>query len=130
MPTVRRSAPHWSAWLAAWAIMLGALAPTVTHWLTHLQASNTLPGATICSSSAHKSSSHKGTHKGTRPDASAHGSHCGFCLPHDGNQGLLPTVALTPPPGEQRVSEPTLFLHAPRTLHAWASAQPRAPPLA
>lgn len=126
MPTVRLRAPHWSAWLAAWVIMLGALAPTVTHWLTQLQASNTLPGATICSSGAHKSSSHPGT----RPDASANGNHCGFCLPHDGSQGLPPVLALTLPLMEHRGAEPTLFLHAPRPLFAWASAQPRAPPAA
>lgn len=126
MLTARLRASHWTVWLAAWAILLGALAPTVTHWLSHLQASNTLPGATICSSSAHQSAKHKGT----RPDTSANGSHCGFCLPHDGGQGLPPVVAHALPQMEHRASEPTLFLHAPRPLFAWASAQPRAPPLA
>ena len=126
MLTARLRASHWTAWLAAWAILLGALAPTVTHWLTQLQASNTLPGATICSSSAHQST----RHKGTRPDSSASGQHCGFCLPHDGGQGLPPVVAQALPLMEHRAAEPSLFLHAPRPLFAWASAQPRAPPLA
>jgi len=37
----------------------------------------------------------------------------------------VPTVWLPPVSGQ---AEPALFFHAPRTLFAWASAQPRGPP--
>ena len=54
--------------------------------------------------------------------------HCSFCP--------LAGAGLAPPPAVPPIASlplrgaepPPLFLHAPRTLHAWASAQPRAPP--
>lgn len=124
MPNARLRTRHWSAWLAAWVIMLGVMAPTLTHWAHHVQARNLLPGAAICSSSAHPPSSHQGP----RQDTSTASGHCGFCLPHDVSPGLPPPVALALPLMEHRATEPSLFLRAPRPLFAWASAQPRAPP--
>ena len=54
--------------------------------------------------------------------------HCSFCS--------LAGAGLAPPPAApplvslplRGAAPPPLFLHAPRTLHARASAQPRAPP--
>ncbi|MGE5450291.1 MAG: DUF2946 domain-containing protein [Acidobacteriota bacterium] len=115
---------HWTVWLAAWAILLGALAPSMTHWLNQRQASRTLPSAAICTSGKHKAASRKGA----MPDAPGASGHCGFCLPHDGGQGLPPVVALSLPPLPYGAVEPALFLQAPVRLFAWVAAQPRAPP--
>ena len=55
--------------------------------------------------------------------------HCPYCA-CGGTPAMLPPVAVTaalPLPPES-AGPPPLFLHAPRTLFAWASAQPRAPP--
>lgn len=62
------------------------------------------------------------------PAAPAAGDHCPYCsLAHT---PVVPAAAvasvMTPPAGADAL--PALFLHAPRTLFAWASAQPRAPP--
>lgn len=63
------------------------------------------------------------------PGAAVHLEHCALCL-------LAVAPAL--PPAAQQPGVPQLlgadlapqaFLHAPRTLHAWRSAQPRGPPI-
>jgi hypothetical protein len=56
--------------------------------------------------------------------------HCPFCSAQAAPAAILPptlSVLLLP-----ALSEPVspLFLHAPRPLFAWTSAQPRAPPFA
>lgn len=61
------------------------------------------------------------------PDPSVHLEHCVFCAaaaapPPATPDGVLPS----PPAGTEH---PPRFLHAPRTPHAWASANPRAPPV-
>ncbi|NHZ33427.1 DUF2946 domain-containing protein [Massilia rubra] len=55
--------------------------------------------------------------------------HCAFCTTHAGSS--LPPA---PPTGMLiveigRSSYPSLFYRAPQPLHAWSSANPRAPPL-
>ncbi|NHZ64064.1 DUF2946 domain-containing protein [Massilia genomosp. 1] len=55
--------------------------------------------------------------------------HCAFCTTHAGS--YLPPA---PPTGmlivaTGRTSYPSLFYRAPAPLHAWSSANPRAPPL-
>ncbi len=55
--------------------------------------------------------------------------HCPYCSVHTSTLGMPPAapadMALMPLSFEL----PELFWQAPRTLFAWASAQPRAPPL-
>ena len=57
-----------------------------------------------------------------------HLDDCPYCARATSAAGLpptLPPLLLLAPAG---TAAPPLFLHAPRTLFAWASAQPRAPP--
>lgn len=62
-------------------------------------------------------------------DPSGHLGHCPLChLVGDGSLALLPAQpawALAP----LGQAAPAAFLHAPRTLFAWAPAQARAPPV-
>ena len=55
--------------------------------------------------------------------------HCPYCA-LQAHQPVLPSTALALPlaPSASHLL-PSAFLAAPRTLHAWVSAQPRAPPL-
>ncbi len=59
-----------------------------------------------------------------------HLDDCPYCARASSAAGLppaLPVLLLAPSAG---TSAPPLFFRAPRTLFAWASAQPRAPPQA
>lgn len=66
---------------------------------------------------------------GETAPASGHLGHCPLChLAGDHSLALLPAQPawVLAPPGQ---SAPAAFLHAPRTLFAWAPAQARAPPV-
>ena len=55
--------------------------------------------------------------------------HCPCCSLHTPALGLPPAVSLAHLPLRLALEVPLAFLAAPRSLHAWVSAQPRAPPL-
>jgi len=102
-------------------LVVVALLPTLSRMLAHVQHASS-PWSVVCTAPA------------AAGDASADGAqmateHCPMCLVqalgwHPGTDwslwSLLPATA---------ASLPLLFLWAPRPLFAWASAQPRAPPL-
>ncbi len=115
-----------TAWIAALAVLLGALAPALSHALASTQGKQWIE---ICTSSGSKwvKLSDDGTDEQPLPAHSL--EHCPFCSLHLPAPGLPPApLSLTLP---LRLSHevPLAFLSAPRTLHAWVSAQPRAPPL-
>ncbi len=56
-------------------------------------------------------------------------AHCPLCLLQAGGLGLPPEAQQGLMPVALGHVVPRLFLRAPRPLHAWSSAQPRAPPL-
>lgn len=121
---------RWMAWVAALAILLGALAPTVSHGM-RAWAHAPVTWVEVCSSTGAKliAISTTSDQKQGLPSGEHGGEHCPFCLPHAGDAAVLPTplpmLALTTPGAE---ALPALFLHAPRTLFAWAPSQARAPP--
>ncbi len=61
--------------------------------------------------------------------AGHHLDHCPYCSLAGQALGLPPAPVVAPALVLAAGHEPPLFLQAPRTLHAWRSAQPRAPPL-
>ena len=65
-----------------------------------------------------------------RAPASAHAlDDCPYCSIHAPALGLPPANGSALQPERLAYDFPLAFLAAPRTLHAWVSAQPRAPPL-
>lgn len=60
--------------------------------------------------------------------ASGHLDHCPYCSLTAQAVGLPPAPPLAPDLSACAGHLPPLFLLAPRTLFAWSSAQPRAPP--
>ncbi len=54
--------------------------------------------------------------------------HCPYCSLHSTQLGLPPAPPAIPALLDLQFETPKLFLFAPRTLFAWASAQARAPP--
>ncbi|QDF97015.1 hypothetical protein CJ010_10990 [Azoarcus sp. DD4] len=142
-----------TAWIASYAILLGALAPAVTQTLAWLERGSADKATSLEVSAAadiltsvgaeedgHEAcESHEGHaghqdqglegHEGGGHEAAGSG-HCPFCGTHAGSFGLPPTErpAAAQPAGTHAF-RPHLYDHAPRPLFAWAAAHPRAPPV-
>lgn len=115
-----------TSWIAALAILLASLAPTLSHALASATGTNWIE---ICTTQGSRwiQAGDDGTE---RAPAFAHLlEHCPYCSLHAPALGLPPVPALVHLPLQLSHAEPLAFLSAPRTLHAWVSAQPRAPPL-
>jgi hypothetical protein len=98
------------------------LAPTVSHAL-QARAANALLG--ICS--ATKSGLDAGLTRKSAPGGLSV-PHCPYCTLHAPDLAPAPASCGTVRIAERSVDPSALFLVAPRILHAWASAIPRAPP--
>ncbi len=106
---------RWQIWIACFAILLNALAPSISHALA---VSGGLDPA-ICST---------GSAKQKPPVKLAPMADCAFCLPHAGTDLLPPPavpVVLAP---DGHAARPYLFYHSPRPLLALSAAPPRGPP--
>lgn len=115
-----------TSWIAALAILLASLAPALSHALASATGTNWIE---ICTTQGSKwiPAGEDGTE---RAPPSAHLlEHCPYCTLHAPALGLPPAAALVHLPLQLSHPVPLAFLSAPRTLHAWVSAQPRAPPL-
>lgn len=115
------------SWIAVVAILLAALAPALSHALASATGAQWVE---ICTAQGSKwiQVGEDGSESGT--PASAHVlDHCPHCTLHAPNLGLPPVQHLAQLPLPLSHEVPLAFLSAPRTLHAWVSAQPRAPPL-
>lgn len=117
------------AWIALVAMLAFALMPTLSRALA-FSGSGNAAWAEICTPQGMKwlSSAPAAADPGAPPQALPL-DPCSFCS--------LASAGAAPPPGVPQVlhlplrsaAPPALFLHAPHALHAWASAQPRAPPV-
>ncbi|WP_393938690.1 DUF2946 domain-containing protein [Piscinibacter sakaiensis] len=115
-----------TSWIAALAILLASLAPALSHALASATGADWIE---ICTTQGSKwiQAGEDGTE---RTPASAHLlEHCPYCTLHAPALGLPPAASLAHLPLQSSHAVPLAFLSAPRTLHAWVSAQPRAPPL-
>lgn len=115
-----------TSWIAALAILMAAVAPSISHALGAKTGASWIE---ICTSAGAK-----WVQPGDRADKKAPAGkthpfeHCPYCSLH-ANATAIPAapavLALTISASDLL---PAAFLLAPRTLYAWASAQPRAPP--
>lgn len=124
-------------WFASLAILLGALAPTVTHALPRGAAGGWV---TVCTAIGMKivkldaaGQVDAGSEQAAGPmDAgspSAHdGAHCAYCVGGSLPPGLPAAVPAAWAAPEGFAPRPPLYWSAPRPLAVWASAQPRGPP--
>jgi hypothetical protein len=115
-----------TSWIAALAILLSSLAPALSHALASATGA---PLIQVCTTQGSKWIQ-AGENGAERSPASAHFlEHCPYCTLHAPVLGLPTAPLLVHLPLRLGHAVPLAFLAAPRTLHAWASAQPRAPPL-
>lgn len=118
---------RWIVWMAALAVLMTALAPTVSRWLAPARLVP-LQLAEVCASQAGGPSVLLIKRVTDDTPGQAGMDHCALCVLQAHGLGLPPTVLSTPLLTALRHDMPTLFLHAPQPLHAWASALARAPP--
>lgn len=115
-----------TSWIAALAILLASLAPTLSHALASATGANWIE---VCTTQGSKWVQ-AGDDGAERAPASTHLlEHCPYCSLHAPTLGLPPVMERVHLPLPVGPAVPPAFLSAPRTLHAWVSAQPRAPPL-
>lgn len=112
-------------WIAALAILLASLAPSLSHALGSAQAASWIE---ICTSQGSKWIAEKTDDSPAAPTAGHVFEHCSLCSMHAPTLGLPPLPALRPLPIEGHGEFPPAFFAVPRTLYAWVSARPRAPP--
>lgn len=110
-------------WIALCAILMAALAPSISHMLARRGEAD----APFCNMPEHAM-----THASSAADKSAHGMNmddCGYCS-MQAHLPMLPSVAAVAPLMLDIVRcAPPLFFLAPRPLFVWLNARSRAPPL-
>jgi hypothetical protein len=125
-----------AAWLAIFAVVIASVAPAISHAFaqpatpSHAQLHSADDSATedVCGTDADADAgnAHAGGHDPGSPPA-LHLEHCPFCHLH-ADAVQLPVVSVPILPSASKPGRPLLFFLAPSLLHAWRSAQPRAPP--
>lgn len=114
-------------WIASLAILLTALVPLLSHAFVRDDAN----WVEICSATgARFIYVHADDKTPSAPKSPADHAfkHCAYCASHVTVLGLPPTLPSVSTPLLPVHDVPALFLQAARPLHAWTSAQPRAPP--
>lgn len=129
-----------AAWLAILAVVIASVAPAISHAFArpavpsysddhkadHHSAAGESDPEDFRSTDADNGQAHSGAHDPSSSPA-LHMEHCPFCHLH-ADALHLPAVALRFLPADSKPVRPLLFFLAPSLLHAWRSAQPRAPP--
>lgn len=116
MEFVRRTR-RWAAWLAVFAMLLSALAPSVSHAVSMQRGGPAAVGADFCTSVPPAA-----------PRSDAGPVHCPFCLVHAGSFALPPRAVDTLVPAAEPAAA---VLAGPERLRhpvAPGLAQPRGPP--
>lgn len=120
------------SWLAALAIVLNALMPTVSHAMAAAQQ-EAAPWLEVCTVYGIKYLSQSAQDQQNADPAPERSDmqnmqHCPYCTVHAASVVVLHD---TGPPVLQPLTQyrvAALFLHSPRPLFVWASSNPRAPP--
>lgn len=117
-----------TAWIALVAMLGFALMPTLARALSFAQGGS--GWSEICTPQGMQWVSPDGERQDRAPDgATSHLDHCHFCQLATDGAAPLPAAAPAVVLPLAAAEPPRLFLQAARTLHAWRSAQPRAPPV-
>jgi hypothetical protein len=131
VPRLHRTYRRVAAWIAILAVVVAALAPTVSR---APDGDRTLAWAEICTEIGTRwvavtpGTDHRAPQPGS--DGTLSIDPCAYCVLQHHAPCLLPARA-TPAAAAvlQGTERPPEFLRAPRSLPAWASAQPRGPPI-
>jgi Protein of unknown function (DUF2946) len=114
-----------STWIAIFAVLLAALVPAVSHALGPAQGAAWFE---VCSAQGSRWVQDGADDSNGAPSGLLALEHCPACASHAPALGLPPAPFAGVAAPDLGDALPQAFLEARRTLHAWASAQPRAPP--
>lgn len=121
-----------AAWIACFAILLAALAPSISQAVANAKQQSGSGWAEICSVAGIRFV--QVVEDGTTEDGKSAGKamqmeHCAFCSTHAGSVGLPPTSPVLPlPVASGTAIFPALYYQSPAPLFIWSTAQSRAPP--
>ena len=125
------------SWIALLAMLAVAVLPTLAHARAHVLGQGPGGLGDICTQQGPRQVGVElgvpSTEAVNPTDGSAfatHLQHCPLCALALDAAWLPPTGPAAWPRTPGAVVPPAAFLHAPRTLHAWRTAQPRGPPAA
>ena len=111
--------------MAALAILTASLAPSLSYALGFSGGASWIE---VCTTEGSRWIQ-PGEEGSERAPSSAHLlEHCPYCSLHVPTLGLPSAAPVAPLASRPTHEPPVAFLAAPRTLHAWVTAQPRAPP--
>ncbi|WP_200228185.1 DUF2946 domain-containing protein [Rubrivivax gelatinosus] len=112
-------------WLMATALLLAALAPSVSH---ALQASRGIGWVEVCTTQGSRWIQAQADPQPEAPARLQALEHCLYCSLHAPATGLPPDEAPALAPASHGSAPAAAWLQSPRTLAVWRSALARAPP--
>ena len=122
---------RFAAWIACFAILLSALAPSISQAVAHAKQESSSGWVEICSMAGIRFVKAEAGKSGVgQPDGKAmQMEHCAFCSMHAGSVGLPPTSFVLPLPVDIGTAlQPALYYQSHSPLFVWSTAQSRAPP--
>jgi hypothetical protein len=123
---------RFAAWAACLAMLMSALAPSVSHALALGRGVN-IVWMVVCSVRGAKLVEADGVAKETgKPasqDALGQAGYCPFCSTHAASFALPPAAAALFQVAGGKHVRPLLFYQSPEPLAIWSNAHSRAPPL-
>lgn len=118
-----------ASWIASFAILLAALAPSLTHSVATAKGDGWIE---VCSSTGSKLIQVGSQHLPEQSDPAEKGSkldHCAYCFTPSGPAAPPPSAESVLPAISGKQPQPPLFYQSPRPLFVWAAAHSRAPPV-
>ena len=124
---------RFAAWIACFAILLAALAPSISQAVANAKQESGSGWAEICSVAGIRFvqlvQGDDGAADGKSDGKAMQMEHCAFCSTHAGSVGLPPTSPVLPLlVASGTAIFPALYYQSPSPLFIWSTAQSRAPP--
>ena len=123
---------RFAAWIACFAILLAALAPSISRAVANAKQESGSGWAEICSVAGIRFVQVLQADDGAADEKSGGKAmqmeHCAFCSTHAGSVGLPPSPVLPLPVASGTAIFPALYYQSPSPLFIWSTAQSRAPP--
>lgn len=115
-----------TAWIATLAILLAALAPTISQAAYHV--SGDALWLEVCTAYGIQRVAVDADPQSSGDTASLLAEHCSYCSFHSGGTALVSRAVELPILSADDVAVAAHHLHFPRPPLAWAASRPRAPP--
>lgn len=116
------------SWIACVAILMGSVAPVLSHAFQPSQGAGWIEVCTALGQQMVHVGDATGEPSNTKQQDDHARQHCPYCSSHAAQLGLPPASSAVLFVPTLHYGLPALFLAAPRTSFAWSTAQPRAPP--